>query len=309
MESTGDQVRSFALSVLMHAFVVLMVWFGIDWLFPPHDVQAAGEPLQATLRVSQADLQKARAAIDKAAKAEEAAPKPKPQPPQPKPEPRPQDSPTPPQLKPQEQLARPDEEVQPAVSRLATKPPPPEPVDHEQERKQKQEQAELTEDVAKQQEAERRQRLRQQMLDIQKQREEAERRTKLEEQRMQQLADLASAKPKPVEAAPSPKAGNGARGPDDSLMAKYKLAMRQTADYNWNHTGAQELTVCKVRFTQIPGGEVINVEFINCPYDAEGREFVERALKKTPMPYSGFETVFLRQAELSFCYPREKCQP
>jgi hypothetical protein len=26
-----------------------------------------------------------------------------------------------------------------------------------------------------------------------------------------------------------------------------------------------------VRFTQIPGGEVINVEFMRCPYDAEGR--------------------------------------
>ena len=66
--------------------------------------------------------------------------------------------------------------------------------------------------------------------------------------------------------------------------------------------------VCKVRFTQIPGGEVINVEFMSCPYDSEGREFVERALKKTPMPYSGFYPVFMRQVELSFCFPREDCE-
>jgi len=40
----------------------------------------------------------------------------------------------------------------------------------------------------------------------------------------------------------------------------------------------------------------------------DGREFVERALKKAPMPYSGFETVFMRQVELGFCYPREDCE-
>ena len=60
--------------------------------------------------------------------------------------------------------------------------------------------------------------------------------------------------------------------------------------------------------TGAASGEVINVEFMNCPYDSEGREFVERALKKTPMPYSGFEPVFMRQVELSFCYQREDCE-
>ena len=83
--------------------------------------------------------------------------------------------------------------------------------------------------------------------------------------------------------------------------------MLQTADQNWNHIGAPELTHCRVRFTQIPGGEVINVEFMSCPYDSQGREFVDRALRKTPMPYSGFEKVFLRKVELTFCYPREEC--
>lgn len=70
--------------------------------------------------------------------------------------------------------------------------------------------------------------------------------------------------------------------------------MLMVADQGWNHVGAPALTTCKVRFTQIPGGEVINVEFLECPYGAEGRESVERALKKSPMPYSGFEQVFMR---------------
>jgi colicin import membrane protein len=62
-----------------------------------------------------------------------------------------------------------------------------------------------------------------------------------------------------------------------------------------------------VRFVQIPGGEVINVEFIDCPYDAQGRESVERALRMTPMPYSGFEAVFERKVPIDFCYPDEAC--
>jgi colicin import membrane protein len=233
-------------------------------------------------------------------KAQEAAPKP-----QPIPEPVPQLSPTPPQPKPQEQLDRPDTVDQQAISRLATEPPP-QPVAHEQEQRQRQEQAELTQDVETQKEAERRQRLLA-YQDIKRQREAAERRTHMEEQRLQQLADL-QPEAAPARAPARDPAPTGNRGVDEGLLARYKAQMLQTADQNWNHLGAPELTTCKVRFTQIPGGEVINVEFMRCPYDAEGREFVERALKKAPMPYSGFEPVFMRQVELSFCFPREECE-
>ena len=139
-------------------------------------------------------------------------------------------------------------------------------------------------------------------------REAAARRTRLEEQKLQQLADLQAATPRPAApSTPAPAAPVGDSGTDDGLLARYKAAMLQTADQNWNHIGAPELTHCRVRFTQIPGGEVINVEFTSCPYDAQGREFVDRALRKTPMPYSGFEDVFLRKVELTFCYPREEC--
>jgi len=301
MESFASQTRAFLYSLAIHVALILLVWFGIDWLVPPKDAAAAGAPVEATLRVSNAELQAAKKAIAKAEqKQEEAAP---PKPPQPIPEPRPQTSPTPPQPKPQEQLDRPDQVDQEAISRDAVEPPK-QPAPQEQVRKQRQEQAELTEDIAKQQEAERKQRLLA-YQDVRKQREAAERRTKMEEQRLQQLADL---QPAPARAAPATPAPAGNRGQDTGLLARYKALMLTTADQNWNHLGAPELTVCKVRFTQIPGGEVINVEFMSCPYDAEGREFVERALKKTPMPYSGFEPVFMRQVELSFCFPREDCE-
>ena len=71
---------------------------------------------------------------------------------------------------------------------------------------------------------------------------------------------------------------------------------------------APEATRCEVRFTQIPGGEVIDVAFQRCPFDAQGRESVERALRRAPMPYDEFKSVFERQVTLTFCYPEEACR-
>jgi colicin import membrane protein len=299
MESFGDQTRALLLSVAVHAALILLVWFGIDWLLPERDAIAAGEPVQATLKVSDAELKQARAAMAKAEQAEEAeAPKP-----QPVPEPRPQDSPVKPQPTPQAPLDRPDTVDQQAISRNAEQPPE-KPETQEQERRTRQEQVDLTQDIERQQEVERRQRLAA-LQEIQRQRAAAERRTRMEEQKLQQLADLQQPRP---QAGPTDTAPAGQRGIDEGLLARYKAAMLQTADQNWNHMGAPELTACRVRFTQIPGGEVINVEFINCPYDAQGREFVERALRKGMMPYAGFESVFKRQVELTFCHPREECE-
>jgi colicin import membrane protein len=297
METFASQARAFLYSLAIHAALVLLVWLGVDWLLPTREVQSAGEPVKAELRVSAKELKAAKAAIAAVEKKLQSAPTQQVQP-----EPAPQDSVTPPQPKPQEQLDRPDTVDQEAISREATQPPP-QPALEEQEERRRQEQAELTQEIERQKLVEERQRLLAYEA-AKREREAATRRTRLEEQKLRQLADLASADRAPRDEAPP----TGQRGPDEGLLARYKAAMLQNADQNWNHLGAPELTTCKVRFTQIPGGEVINVEFIRCPYDAEGREFVERALKKAPMPYSGFETVFMRQVELGFCYPREDCE-
>jgi colicin import membrane protein len=304
METFGDQARALLLAVAIHVALILLVWFGIDWLLPAQDVAAAGEPVQATLKVSAKDLQRAQAAIAKAEKAAKEQDAPKPQPIHEK---APQDSPTPPQPTPQAPLDKPDTVDQQAISRLAQQPPP-EPATQEQTQRQRQEQVDLTEDIERQQEVERRQRLLA-FQDIQKLRAAAERRTRLEEQKLQQLADLQPDEPAPARAAPQPAVQQpGNRGVDEGLLARYKAAMLQTADQNWNHVGAPEHTTCKIRFSQIPGGVVTNVEFIACPYDAEGREFVERALRKTDMPYQGFDSVFMPKVELRLCYPREECE-
>ena len=106
---------------------------------------------------------------------------------------------------------------------------------------------------------------------------------------------------------PSQQAG-GNNGTDTDLRARYALAMLQTAQSNWNRVLAPEATRCEVRFTQIPGGEVIDVAFQRCPFDAQGRESVERALRRAPMPYDEFKSVFERQVTLTFCYPEEACR-
>jgi len=305
MESFSDQARALALAVLFHLALIVVIWFSALWALPQRDDAAAGEPIRATLQVSKADIRRAKAAIKAAPKPVKTPEVAKAPPPQPTPEPRPQTSDIPVQMTPQAPQDRPDTVDQEKISRLAQ-----EQADRlalqEQEERRRQEQVELTEDLERQKEVERKQRLRE-LQEIKLQREAARKLTRLEEQRLQQLADMQTAAPAPApRASDAPPPGN--RGIDQGLLARYKALMTQNADDNWNRTGAPELTHCQVRFTQIPGGEVINVEFMNCPYDAQGRDSVERALRKNPMPYSGFEKVFLRQWALDFCYPREECE-
>lgn len=299
MES-GSDLRAFLLSLGIHAAVALLLWLGLVLRLPVNDEPAAGEPVQATLQLSKADQQRVEKLLAQARKDEPPAPAPKP--PQPIPEKNPQDSDTPLQPKPQAPVDIPDPQDQEkvvAVADVAAE------RKREQEEKRRQEQVELTEDVIRQEQAERRQRLRAQQAEIQRQLEAARKQRLLEEQRLQQLADLRAApKPAPVRA---PEAPAGERGVDTSLLARYKAHMLQVAEQNWNHIGAPERTKCKVRFYQIPGGSITKVEFVDCPYDDQGREFVDRALRKDLMPYQGYESVFMRQVELTFCYPKEDC--
>lgn len=309
MESTADQLRAFGLSVLCHVALIGLFWLGARFMLTMPDESAIGEPIQATLQASTADIARVQAAIEASERTPvEPEPAPEPEPvaakPQPLPEPIPQTSDVPLQPTPQAPQDQPDTVDQERIARVAAEQAAL--LEQEQEERVRQEQVDLTQDILRQQVAERRQRLREQLEEIQREREEAAKRTRREEQRMQQLADLKAANAAPAAAA-TPDAPAGERGADTGLLAAYKAAMLQTADQNWNHIGAPELTHCRVRFTQIPGGEVINVEFMSCPYDSQGREFVDRALRKAPMPYSGFEKVFLRKVELTFCYPREEC--
>lgn len=296
-----DTMQAIILAVLLHAILLLVVWLSARWVWREPVQSAAGPAIAATLEFSAADLHRAEQAI-KASKSPS-----KPPTPQPLPSPRPQTSDEPLQAKPQAPQPNPDTVDQQRLDPNADLQAQQKLAD---QARQRQEQVDLTEDIARQQEVERRQRLREQLEAIHQERIQAEQQTSMEAQRLQQIADLSKPAPKPVkpQVAPTPVAGNNGQDRNKGLEDAYIAALRQTAQQNWNTSLAPERVPCQVRFTQYAGGEVINVEFLSCPYDAQARESVERALLKTPMPYAGFESVFQRQVILTMCYPREECE-
>jgi colicin import membrane protein len=130
----------------------------------------------------------------------------------------------------------------------------------------------------------------------------------MEEQRDQQRQDLAARQPpspqpaaSPSEATPTPMAGNN--GVDTSLQAAYQLAIQNAVERNWRRPETIPVGQrCRIVIVQIPGGEVISADVDpTCPYDALGRDSLERAVfAASPLPYAGFEEVFVRRLGLNF---------
>jgi colicin import membrane protein len=292
-ERPQDIALATFLSVALHAALIVISYLLLQNAKTITDA-AAGQPIEASLQVSAADVARAnkllatmKAPVEE--KIEEVAPPPEPA-----------------QNKPQAMLDKPDTENQDAIDPLAIeKIEEPKP---EQEEKREQGQIDLSEE--EQRETERKARLRQQFEELKRERERAERLTRMEEERLKQIADRQSPSTEtkaPTMPAPPRSGPAGGGGSSDDLLSRYRAAMFQTANANWNRRGAPELVRCKVSFSQIVGGEVTDVRFLDCPFDEEGREFVERALRRTPMPYAGFESVFMRSVTLEFCHPEDAC--
>lgn len=301
--SDDDLVMPVAMALGLHVALGVLLFLAGLWQPSPVVVSAAGPVVEASLVVSEADVSAAEAAMEQAPKPEPVDTSP---PPQPIPVPQPQVSPEEVQPEPQEQQPVPDTIDQEAVARLALEQEQARERE-EQEAKRRQDQIDLTE-RERQAEAERKQRQREQLIAVRKEREDIERRVRMEEQRLQQIADRqAKPAPQPQPAREPAQQAGGNNGVDTGLQARYQVALHQATQANWNRSLAPERVPCKVRFIQIPGGEVIEVQFLACGFDAQARESVERALRRSPMPYTGFEPVFKRQIDLTFCYPEEAC--
>lgn len=280
-------------TVALHAGFIGLVWLASVWVFPQQEQASQGEPVAATLSISAEDMARAKKAI-RAAQLASASQV------QPKPEPRPQTSTEPLQETAQDWVDRPDQTVQEEINRNALQPSD---ALAEQKLKQKQGQVELTDDIKKDAAEENRQRLiKQQLAEVKRQR--ALLQEEIEAQKLDALAAGGGGKA----AGQSPERTSGGGGNATSATAKYLSAINATARANWNTVQIPQQTRCQVEFTQIRGGEVIDVAFRTCALDAQGRESIERALYKTPMPYAGFESVFQRKVSLTFCYPDEVCQ-
>jgi colicin import membrane protein len=282
-----QNAQALLFAVALHAAFIALIWLASVWVLPVSAPASQGQPVQASLAISKADLARARQAIRQSSQTQS------------KPEPRPQTSSEPLQTTAQDWVDRPDPQNQQEVDRMGALPSE---ALTEQERKQKQAQVELTEDIRKAQEAENRQRLMQQQLaDVKKQR--AQLLQQIEAQKLDALANTGKTAPNRAPDNPTGQAGTA-----NNAASKYISAINATARANWNTAQIPAQTRCKIELTQIRGGEVIDVAFLACPLDAVGRESIERALFKTPMPYAGFEAVFQRKVSLTFCYPDEVCQ-
>ena len=294
-EQNNGQALLFTLA--LHVGFIGLAWLASVWVFPVNEQASQGEPVQASLSISEDDLAAAKKAIRSAELAEASALQA-----QPIAEPRPQTSLQKLQQKAQAWIDQPDKTEQDEVNRTALLPSDQK---LEQQLKQKQGQVELTEDVLKDTAEENRQRLLKQQLDAVKKQRAALQADINEAQKLDDLA--AGAGKKSPERAPN-SVPAGQAGPDEALRNRYTAAINATARANWNTAQVPQQTRCQVEFTQIRPGVVTDVDFLVCALDANGRDSVERALVKSPMPYSGFEQVFQRKVILTFCYPDEVCQ-
>ena len=137
-----------------------------------------------------------------------------------------------------------------------------------------------------------------QLADIRRRREAAAREA---EQAQQKLDQLEAAQEAARMDAASPPPGN--EGDSTELTARYAAALEAAIRRQWTRPETVPLGQrCRVRITQIPGGEVIDASVDpSCPYDERGRRSIEAAvLKAQPLPYDGFESVFRRTLILNF---------
>jgi colicin import membrane protein len=316
-ETRADNAQAIGLSLLLHALLFGLIFFGLRWTqstAPP----SAGEPVSAELfdpdSLSQAMRRELAQRPEPAAQPPPPAADPEEQEtpplPQPLPAPAPEISPTPPQQQAQEQIPDPDtidqdEARRDAISDLTA--------EREQEERRRQEQIDLTE-RQRQEEAERKQRLsemeqerQRQLADIRRQREEAAREERQAEQRLKQIADRrarsASEAAAQADAAASAPPPPGNRGTDPNLQGQYAAAIQEAILRNWTRPDNVPLGQrCRIVIRQLPGGQVMDAKVDpSCPYDELGRRSVEAAvLKAQPLPYAGFESVFNRTLLLNF---------
>lgn len=307
MQQRNDAWIGFITAMCLHA-ALLLVFMLSGWLSSTAvQPEAKGEPVSASVMISAADIQRAQKSIRES----EAAPPPAPaQAIQPKPEPSPQTSESLQQMQAQEAVVNPDMQDQQRIDALAIQQAE-EKIEQEREAKRRQAQIDLTEDVVKQQQAENKQRLREQQLAqleaIRLAQKAAASRTRMEDQRLQQLQDVQQSEPVRAPAGPPPRTSGNPNANND-LLARYKAAIKATIESNWRRDGAQPLERCQIQFSQIPGGEVIDITFISCPFSPEGRASAERAVRLTPLPYAGFESVFKREQSFTLCYPSDQCE-
>ncbi len=302
-------IRSIGYAVLVHLACVAVVVLGLFWTQTAKPLSVTGPVIEATL----VDFNAAAMPPQKQPRPTPPKPaQPKPPPPKP-PAPAPEPVPEPPRpITPPRSEDRIDqEEIRLRAEAL-------ERAEKEQEERIRKEQIDLTkppEDELARKERERQE----QLEDIRRQREAAEDTRKIEEKALAALqvqnkqAEIdrqrAQDAQRMAKLAEQEAAMAGNEGISDALVDRYLLAISNHVDRNWSRpdTMVQGFR-CTARITQIPGGEVIDIDVSQCRGDEETLRSVEAAVMREPLPYRGFESVFSRNLQIPFCFPRELCQ-
>lgn len=89
------------------------------------------------------------------------------------------------------------------------------------------------------------------------------------------------------------------------LRWKYSQALQLKIESQWTGKPPPPGQTCRVLVHQMPGGEVLTAEPVEpCGFDDMGRTSLRQAVAAaSPLPFSGFEAVFQRQAILIFKAP------
>jgi colicin import membrane protein len=307
-ETRADHLESLGLALLLHVALFSVFWLAMR-IGPVQEPGGSGEPaIQGDLQIAASDARRIEEMLAEAAREAAAA-----LPAQRPPEPAPQDSPDPYQPTPQAPQEHEGPEDREAISEVGLQPEPV--AAPEQQEQRRVNQIDLTADIERQNAAERRQRQMEQLAELRRQREQAAREAENVELPPPPRRDNRMGIPQaaPATAAQStaaaPATGNAGSGGDplDDLRSRYIAAIRR-ATYQYWDTARLPTTVhrvrCQVMVTQAPGGEVINLGFINCPYDERVKDTLRAAFaRENRLPYAGFERVFMRQLPLMMCYP------
>ena len=285
-ESRTDNNVALLQALGLHVALFALMFAGLHWTRSPIAEAAHGDVIEADL-VSVSDLS---ASMQRALRRD----------PEPLPQPILEPDPLPPDPEP-----LPEPVVEPPVEELP--PPEPDPAPVEQERVQRDADSAQVAKVDQEQEEKRkkpdqaeldaRRRL-EALAEIRRQRALAAQERTMAEQKAQQLNDARNSSATPSRPPPP---GN----PDSRLAesAGYQVALMIAILRQWTRPESVKLgQVCQVLIRQIPGGEVVSVEISpSCPYDEQGRRSVEAAiLKASPLPYAGYEAVFVRNPVLKF---------
>jgi colicin import membrane protein len=304
MESFGDKVRAFAFAIGVHLLCILAMLIGLWWTTETRPVSVPGPVIQV-------DLIGPTQAPRSVAVASPKPPTAKIEPPKPEPPKIEQPKPTPPKVQPPQEATPPPTEVhqdrieQERITALAAEKAAEE--KKEQEEKHRQQQALLEEQQRKEEERKK------QLADIRKQREAAEKALKLEKEKLAQLQDRQRSDRAAAEKArvqemvehEAEQAQTGAGGQDNDLAARYAAAIQSAVTNNWNRPDSATPGLrCTVLITQIPGGDLINVQVTSpCNADQVTRNSIESAVRKAaPLPYQGYEKVFQRSIRFNFRY-------